>query len=91
MSDETAPQQPDTLPVNAAPAELPPAPGFFGSNQWIAIGAAVVSFAVATTFVFLGKATPEWWGTFVGNEIPLLVGLTIGGSALIKTAQVIRK
>ncbi len=95
MADETTPNpephQPETLPVNAAPAELPPAPGFFGSNQWIAIGAAVISFAVATAFVFLGKADAIWWGGFVGNEIPLIVGLSIGGSALIKTAQVIRK
>lgn len=89
--DETKPQEPNPIPVTPAPAELPPSPGFFGSNQWIAVGFAAASFIVATVFVFLGKATPEWWGAFTGTELPTLAGIAIGGSALIKTAQVIRK
>ncbi len=94
MSDELpqpAPTPAPTIPVTPAPAELPPAPGFFGSNQWIAVGFALMSFIAATIFVITGKADAPWWGGFVGTLLPILAGITIGGSAIIKTAQVIRQ
>lgn len=76
-----------TGPTPSRDVDRPP----IGVNRWIAIGSMLTVFITATVFVVLGKADAAWWGGFVSTTLLGSLGITLGGSAVIKTAEAIRK
>lgn len=64
-----------------------------GRNQWIAVGSLAVLFITSTLFVvapWLSRGSVSvdvmrWWGDFNGGLVPWILGISLGGSALIKS------
>ncbi len=87
--DDSTPTEPTPEPTAAPSRDLDRPP--IGVNRWIAIGSMLTVFVTSTLFVVLGKADAAWWGTFVSTTLLGSLGITLGGSAVIKTAEAIRK
>lgn len=67
----------------ATPAKKPKRKPF-GRNQLVGVAALAVPFAFITTWVFLDKATVPEWSGFVQLHVPMVLGLLIGSSAVVK-------
>lgn len=62
----------------------------FGRNQVIAIGAFVLPMIVSTIALFTGsppKADFAQWSSFTTTLVTAVVGIALGGSAVVKSAE----
>lgn len=60
----------------------------FGRNQAIGLGALIVPFGVATATMVWGDTSFIEWADFTKWHIPLVCGITLGGSAVAKVGKV---
>lgn len=55
-----------------------------GRNQWIAIVAGLTVFVASYSLVWTGHVAGSEWLTFAQWFLPTWLGVTLGGSAIVK-------